>query len=231
VTVAALFVLPDGPYVGRADVDAWPEDRDARTYAGPHPVVAHPPCKRWGRYWHGGPSAGVRRLKGDDDGCFAAALAAVRQWGGVLEHPEGSHAWRWFGLRTPPRYGGWVPADLFGGFTCCVEQGHYGHRGRKATWIYACASALPELEWGEAQADILPAAGLAGDELRRAKKTGACQRMSKRERALTPDPFVELLISIAANGRPARRGAVEDVAAREVKRQQRVEAAGREGAA
>jgi hypothetical protein len=52
-TVAALYVEPQGCYVGVPGVDPWDEARDARTYAGPHPVVAHPPCQRWGRFWHG----------------------------------------------------------------------------------------------------------------------------------------------------------------------------------
>jgi hypothetical protein len=109
-TVAALFVERDGIYFGLPGVDPWDEARDARKYAGPWSVVAHPPCARWGRYWFGGPTIarqGREYLKlGDDDGCFAAALAAVRQFGGVLEHPEGSHAWRHFDLNTPLRDGG-----------------------------------------------------------------------------------------------------------------------------
>ena len=43
-TVAALYVEPDGPYSNLDGVEVWDEARDARTYAGPHPVVAHPPC-------------------------------------------------------------------------------------------------------------------------------------------------------------------------------------------
>lgn len=62
--IAALYVLPDGPYAGLEGVEVWDEARDARTYAGPWPVVAHPPCQRWGRYWSGGPSATVRRKAG-----------------------------------------------------------------------------------------------------------------------------------------------------------------------
>jgi hypothetical protein len=53
--IAALFVERNGIYFGIPGVDPWDERRDARTYAGPWPVVAHPPCARWGRYWHGGP--------------------------------------------------------------------------------------------------------------------------------------------------------------------------------
>jgi hypothetical protein len=43
--IAALFVATNGPYFGLPDVDPWDVTRDARTYPGPHPVVAHPPCQ------------------------------------------------------------------------------------------------------------------------------------------------------------------------------------------
>lgn len=200
--VAALFVETNGVYFGLPDVDPWDEKRDARTYPGPAPVVAHPPCERWGRYWSGGPSARVRREKGDDGGAFAAAIDKVRQFGGVLEHPEASHAWPQFGLRAPPRHGGWVTAGDFIGWTCCVEQGHYGHRARKATWLYAVDVALPSLKWGPSEAKIRLDLGYhSAEERRRAIKTGACQRMGKRERARTPEPFRDLLLSIARSAR------------------------------
>lgn len=133
--IAALFVETNGIYFGLPNVDPWDKTRDARTYAGPHPVVAHPPCERWGRYWGGAPATWPRKIKGDDGGCFAAALAAVRTFGGVIEHPEASYAWDHFGLNKPPKDGRWIVADFVGGWTCCVEQGHYGHRARKATWL------------------------------------------------------------------------------------------------
>lgn len=44
--VAALYVEPNGIYFGLPNVDPWDIYRDARTYPGPWPVVAHPPCKR-----------------------------------------------------------------------------------------------------------------------------------------------------------------------------------------
>jgi hypothetical protein len=201
--IAALFVETDGVYYGLPDVDPWDKIRDARLYAGPHPVVAHPPCERWGRYALGGPNPNARRRKiGDDDGCFLAALAAVRRWGGVLEHPEASHAWRVFGLGTPPRSGGWVTADWQGGWTCCVEQGHYGHRARKATWLYACrAGGLPSLTWGPSD-KAHPLARLdAGfhnkEERQRAQKRGMITRLSQRQAARTPVAFRDLLLDIA----------------------------------
>lgn len=199
--IAALYVQRNGCYFGFDGVIPWDRERDARLYSGPWPVVAHPPCERWGRYWNGGPSAKIKRKLGDDDGCFAAALAAVRQWGGVLEHPEGSHAWRAFDLITPPHDGGWVVADFEGGWTCCVEQGAYGHRARKKTWLYAARCDLPSLKWGRAPGGFarLDEGFHSADERRRAIKTGICQRLSKRQRAATPEPFRDLLLSIASS--------------------------------
>lgn len=197
--IAALFVQKGGIYFGRDDIDPWDEARDARLYAGPHPVVAHPPCERWGRYWFGGPSVRIRRALGDDAGCFASALASVRRWGGVLEHPEASHAWRRYGLNAPPRSGGWVAADFSGGWTCCVEQGWYGHKARKATWLYANGVELPSLRWGSAPGDFvrLDEGFHSKEERARAIKPGACQRLSKIQRAASPLEFAELLINMA----------------------------------
>ena len=199
-TVAALYVMPDGPYAGVPGVELWDEARDARTYAGPWPVVAHPPCARWGRYWSGGPSARVRRQLGDDGGCFAAALDAVRRFGGVLEHPEASHAYRAFSLAPPLRGCGWTAADFAGGWTCCVEQGHYGHRARKATWLYAVGVDLPSLNWVDAESRARLDQGFhSAEERRRWRKdggAGSVQRLSKRERAATPPAFRDLLLGM-----------------------------------
>ncbi len=200
--IAALYVETGGCYFGLPHVDPWDEARDARKYTGPWPVVAHPPCQRWGRYWSGGPSAKVRRLLGDDGGCFAAALRDVRKFGGVIEHPEASHAWRAFGLNTPPKEGRWVSAGLFDpGWTCCVEQGAYGHRARKATWLYAVGADLPELRWGKAPGTFLRLEpgyrSTADGRAKRASMDTPMARISRYERIATPPEFRDLLISIA----------------------------------
>lgn len=137
VTVAALYVETDGAYYGVAGVDPWDEARDARLYAGPHPVVAHPPCRRWSIM---GACRGLR--DGNDDGCFAAALAAVRRFGGVLEHPRYSLAWDRFGLPRPGAFG-WVASLTDPGIACEVDQRHYGHRTRKPTWLYYVGASEP----------------------------------------------------------------------------------------
>jgi hypothetical protein len=206
--IAALYVEKGGCYFGLAGVDPWAEDRDARLYAGPWPVVAHPPCQRWGKLWAGQPlhikRTGERKIKGDDNGCFAAALDAVRRYGGILEHPWGSHAWRYFGLNVPPRSGGWIAAELPGtrvhGWTCCVEQGRYGHYARKPTLLYACGVDLPSLDWGIGEPRLDPAV-VDRMGLQRAKRLGEVgSRGGGRDstpRIGTPLPFRDLLLSIA----------------------------------
>ncbi len=202
--IAALYVKTDGSYYGLPDVDPWDQTRDARKYAGPHPVVAHPPCQRWGKMWAGSPlvvaRTGFRKGKGDDDGCFAAAIAAVRTFGGVLEHPDQSHAWSAFGLNKPPRNGGWIMADFYGGWTCCVEQGRYGHYARKPTWLYAVGCDLPELEWGRGEHRI-PQWAIDKYGEKRAKRIGELSfkggGTDSPARIGTPEPFRDILISMA----------------------------------
>ena len=218
--IAALFVETGGCYFGLDGVDPWDKERDARLYDGPWPVVAHPPCERWGRYWGGAPTQSPRLMLGRDGGCFATALHAVRLFGGVLEHPEGSHAWRWFQLTEPPNTGGWVKADWLGGWVCCVEQGAYGHKARKKSWLYAHGVELPSLAWGRAPGEFMPMehgfhsaderrrfkeTGNAPNYARRATRTGICQRLSKKQRAATPE-LRDLLLSIARTAHPRSIG-------------------------
>lgn len=200
--IAALYVTTGGSYYGQPwNVDPWDEQRDARTYAGPHPVVAHPPCQRWGRYWRGSVRKGSKRYElGADNGCFAAALAAVREYGGVLEHPQDSNAWSHFGLNKPPRAGGWVRADDFGGWTCRVEQGMYGHFSNKATWLYACKTERPALRWGSGAQRLHPVA-LARYGYERARKIGMIGMVGGKNRTAirnaTPPEFRDVLLQIA----------------------------------
>ncbi len=198
--IAALFVNPGGNYYGLPGVDPWDEARDARLYAGPWPVVAHPPCERWGRLFHACAPEGHprRRKRGDDDGCFAAALAAVRRWGGVLEHPAESYAWRQFGMVTPPGSGGWVSAGWWDpGWTCCVEQGHFGHPAPKRTWLYAVRCPLPCLPWGASQAQAVISTSKRGEGRRKA--------VADSWRIRTPVAFRDLLLSMASQARPPLR--------------------------
>jgi hypothetical protein len=184
--VAALYVHTKGAYFGLDKVDPWDEKRDARLYDGPYPVVAHPPCQSWSRLaaLRASMSAG-RRPQGEDGGTFSAALSSVRKWGGVLEHPAYSAAWSAHGLFWPPNDGGWVVADWSGGWTCQIEQGRYGHKIAKPTWLYAHGTELPSLRWGFSY---------------RSRSEGL-RMLSKRQRISTPAEFRDLLLEVARTAR------------------------------
>lgn len=127
--------------------------------------------------------------------------------GGVLEHPEASAAWAAHGLTAPPRHGGWIAADWPAGtgWTCCVEQGAYGHRARKATWLYASGVSLAPLLWGASVATSKLDEGFHTAAERKAWKAahpGAArthQRLTTEENLATPAAFRDLLISLARN--------------------------------
>jgi len=211
-TVAALYVEPKGCYVGVPSVDPWDEARDARAYAGPHPVVAHPPCQRWGRFWHGSTRKPHQYTLGDDNGCFKAALWAVLTWGGVLEHPAHSKAWDAFGLRKPEAGKGWqrgfhsVPCSVLecapaAYWVCYVEQGHYGHDSRKPTWLLAnTAGRPPDLNWTKGE-QRLPAWMIERYGYEKARRIGVVAMVGGKNktaiRNATPEPFRDLLLSIA----------------------------------
>lgn len=190
--IAALFVdTQRGPYPHIEGVECWDETRDARLYASPHPVVAHPPCARWCRLAKQIEGRGLGKV-GDDGGCFEAALRVVRTYGGVLEHPAHSLAWGWFDLPKPKR-GGWH-GDLFGGWSCQVDQSHFGHPAQKSTWLYAFGvSWLPSLPWA-------PKPGALTVTTSRGRRRDL-ERMPHAKRHLTPQPFAELLVSIARSAK------------------------------
>ncbi len=191
--IAALYVEKNGGYSDLPGVDVWDIERDARLYEGPHPVVAHPPCNRWSvlagmietRY-------GYKR--GDDGGCFAAALNAVRTYGGVLEQPAHSYAFQHFCLPIPGRGGGWTSALGDPGWSCWVDQGWYGHKLKKPTWLYAVGCELPKLHWGRGPGVILP---------RRAAIDGVrvlfvlSEQQRKALTIPTPPAFRDLLLGMA----------------------------------
>lgn len=205
--IAALFVDAKGCYAGLPDVDIWDETRDARKYPGPHPVVAHPPCQAFCRL-AGLVEARWGHKRGEDGGCFASALASVRQWGGVLEHPAYSDAWTIYGLPIPS-WVGWQ-RGVGGGWSCHIEQGRYGHPAKKATWLYSYGvDELPSLDWGREPDNDSSSlvswcanrtkriyASINHGESRPGRKQFR-QRVGKRAASATPIAFRDILLSIA----------------------------------
>jgi hypothetical protein len=194
VTVAALYVDPNGVYANLPDVEVWDEARDARQYPGPWPVVAHPPCQKWCQLAHLNASRIVGYEVGDDGGCFGAALEAVRTYGGVLEHPALSYAWAAFHLPRPTP-GGWTSSFSDDGYTTEVSQVAYGHEARKRTWLYAVGCDLPSLNWGEPPAaKQVSAFGLTKP---RGSRWTYADALDKNKSNYTPPAFRDVLLAMA----------------------------------
>lgn len=120
--VAVLYVQERSTYHA-LDCDPWPASRDARQYAGPGPIVAHPPCGPWGRLSH--------MCVHQDRTLAPIAVGQVQRWGGVLEHPAHSKLFAHMGLPLP----GWLPDD-HGGITIEINQASWDHDALKPTWLY-----------------------------------------------------------------------------------------------
>ena len=187
--LVVLFVEPDSIYK-RMGLDCYDEARDARTYAGDDPVVAHPPCQLWGSMaavnfarW-----GGEHNRPENDGGLFAFAVDTVRRCGGVLEHPAKTQAWAAHGL-TKPTGIGWQACDD-GGWVCEVWQSAYGHRANKATWLYLVGNPVA-LRWerptGTHQVGFHDQRGKA-----RNKPT-----LGRREANATPPEFAAALVELA----------------------------------
>jgi len=196
--IAALYVEREGQYVGLDDVEPWDEDRDARQYAGPWPVVAHPPCARWcllaplNQSMHG-------YMIGDDGGCFAAALDAVRTFGGVLEHPAYSLAWSAFQLPAPIR-NGWQTSMDDPGWATEVSQVAYGHPCRKRTWLYYVGDEPPgAFDWREPAALSVVSDWGPGNSRRRGADWEPGIQYAEASR--TPPAFRDALVSLAESAR------------------------------
>ena len=190
--VAALFAAAGGTYSRITGVDVWDKVRDARLYKGPYPVVCHPPCQLWGalaklnfkRY------GGEHNRPGNDSGCFAFALSAVRTWGGVLEHPALSYAFASHSLTKPLR-DSWQFAGRANEWVTECSQSAYGHRARKRTWlIYVGQRTPPEIDWSDP-----PGTHQCG-WFDRIKPT-----LGRVEASATPPAFRDLLLSLARHSR------------------------------
>jgi hypothetical protein len=199
--VAALYVHSGGAYFDLPDVDPWDEERDARLYAGPYPVVAHPPCNKWSPLAYINQRRIPGYIVGDDGGCFAAALEAVRRFGGVLEHPAGSLAWKRYELPRPLRVGGgWTGSLLDDGLVCEVAQSAYGHRARKATWLYYVGDRLPPpLDWRDPETTAI-VSGFLHHEAGRYVANEA-RRVRPLEASTTPPAFRDQLLELARGAR------------------------------
>ena len=177
MTVAVLFARRDSVYKTLPGCDVFDIDRDARSFIGGCPVIAHPPCRAWGRLRH------FARPRHDEKDLARFAVAKVRECGGVLEHPAHSSLWPDQGLPVGHE------VDSFGGFTLAVNQSWFGHRAEKSTFLYVVGVEKRNVPQFSVRFD-LPSHVIAS-------KKSARPEVTKAEREATPIEFALWLIELA----------------------------------
>jgi hypothetical protein len=182
VTVAVLFARADSHYKALPDVEVYDMERDARTYDGPWPVVAHPPCRAWGRL------RTFANPRPDERNLARLAVAIVREFGGVLEHPAGSLLWDAQCLPPPPPH---RQRDAFGGWTLAAPQKWWGHKAEKATWFYVVGCEPERIP------DVPLVLGEASHVVQSRKRQEYRPHITKAEREHTPPELAQWLVELA----------------------------------
>lgn len=195
--VAVLFAREDSFYKTLPGCDVYDEHRDALRFPGGAPIVAHPPCRLWGRL-HKLSTAPIAERD-----LTLWALWQVRLWGGVLEHPF--HSQLFTSLAIP---GGCLPApgarDTYGGFVLAIQQWWFGHKAEKWTKLYVCGmepKEVPDMPYkiGEASHCIA--------QSNRRQKARLRPEVTKAEREHTPPELAHWLVDLARRCRPYRAAA------------------------
>ena len=180
MTVAVLFARADSVYKSLPDCDVYDMERDARNYDGPWPVVAHPPCRSWARL------RAFAKPRPDERNLARLAVALVREFGGVLEHPEESTLWD---AQKLPTIGS--GQDVFGGWTMGIQQHDFGHRAEKSTWLY-----IVGCDPGDIPTPPLPLTK-ATHCIRPTKNYPRLPSVTKAEREHTPPELARWLVELA----------------------------------
>lgn len=121
---AVLFARSNSIYKNIEGLDVYDIERDARSFSGNLPIIAHPPCRAWGRLRH------LAKPRFDEMDLARFAVSYIYKNGGILEHPAHSTLWKDQNLPLPGSN------DEFGGWTLPIKQHCFGHRAEKNTWLY-----------------------------------------------------------------------------------------------
>lgn len=186
--VTVLFARQDSVYKTMPNTDVYDISRDARTWTGNTPVIAHPPCRAWGRL------RTFANPRPDEKQLAVFAVDQVRRCGGCLEHPASSTLWSNQALPLPGQ-----GRDDWGGWTMPVDQNWFGHRAQKATWLYIVGidpNRLPPYPLTLGLATHVIGTPRPGPNGRKRPE------ITKAEREHTPREFAEWLLLVASQSRP-----------------------------
>lgn len=131
--ITVLYARQDSIYKTFPECNVYDLNRDARTWPGGTPVIAHPPCAQWGQL------RGMAKDNPEEKKLALHALEQVHRWGGILEHPLSSTLWLLPEIKNS-NVGTLIP----------INQSWFGHRATKPTILYIVglkAGNLPALPY------------------------------------------------------------------------------------
>ena len=168
-TVDVLFARKDSIYKTFPECDVWDAERDVRNYElTGRPVICHPPCRIWSRFWKRSLECG--KYDPMEHMWPWWCIDLIDRYGGVLEHPVTSKLWK----KHKP---------------FVVDQYWFGHRAQKRTGLYINGNVPPyPFKLGIAEYKVVSDAGY---------KTGLRQkykRIKPSEIDQTPPDFAKWLI-------------------------------------
>ena len=139
-SVAVLCAARKTSYRDLPGLEIYDIDRDAWTFQGGMPVIAHPPCRRWTKFGRDMLKGFSKRHPGHELpskdsieaekqlGLLCARM--VQENGGILEQPANSGLWESAGLPLPGS------PQSPNSFSLAVWQAWWGYPAKKGTWLY-----------------------------------------------------------------------------------------------
>ena len=177
IMIPVLFARRDSAYKNADVFDVYDIDRNALTYEGGSPVIAHPPCRAWGKLSH------MAKPREGEKALALWAVGVVRKNKGILEHPNGSKLWKAAGL---PRG---EEVDEYGGFTIEIDQYDFGHVAPKKTLLYIVGTTKDKIPTLPPKNTAKPLRSIAGN----IKGTVRC---TQYQREYTPDKLIDFFRKI-----------------------------------
>lgn len=177
MNIPVLFTSSHSNYNLFDCFDTYDLERNAFTYYGRNPVIAHPPCRLFSRL-RAFSTAHIKEKQ-----CAFFALSQVRMFGGILEHPLSSTLWHNgnFNLTGKP--------DIYGGFLRSVDLSWFGFPCQKKTMLYFVGIS-------PAQLPHFPLSFTAPLYSIGNSKHNRLMELPKKYRSSTPLPMIEYFIQV-----------------------------------
>ena len=175
--IPVLFTQEKSNYDKIKLFDCYDIKRNALSFNGRVPLIAHPPCRKFSKL------RGLSTAPLSEKKLAFFALSKVRQFGGILEHPRSSTLW----INGNFNLDGSI--DTYGGFLRSVDLSWFGFPARKATMLYFCGI----------RPDQMPAFPFSLNAITHIISSTARsnkKEISKKMRSATPLRMVEYFIEV-----------------------------------